>query len=667
METVKVTVNVSQKRVVEIPPIPKNCRTDSSTSGSGDAPVSSMKSTLVDYHENPSMPTSRVHTKFATTYLVSSRRKVIITGVLLFAFILGFQIDPLPAPELAKCDLAQTILCTEIPSSTQQLRATLDPSIVSATTWKTTLLIDMFFLLIYAAHLIAAASLLRVDKRWIKPIVIMTISAAGLDVVENTGIYLALTSLDSISDGLFQTIRWTAMIKFLLLCGICGLLSRAGWRSPSPWWLRLLFAVTLLLAMMSPIAFWWRTMWNFVGLCVVLGCTSVWIFACVEKKLPASKDTPSPLYRLAKFFLFRMDAEAAHYFVTGWAKRLQTFYPQKVVSILSPSSAMESSPLSQSIWNLTFPNPVGLAGGFDKNADLVTILPALGFGFLEVGSITNKPSLGNTKPRAFRLPSDKALINRMGLNNAGAAQIAKRLAGYRSTVSPTVPLGINVAKTHDPTILGPLAIEDIVSAVRLVGNLGDYLVINVSCPNTKEGKTFEEPEALDNLLNHIQLARNDEKHAQPLLVKLAPQNKEKLSPIVKILKQHQIDGIVATNTSSPNAYSLQTGAAQLEDIGRGGLSGKPLQKSSNAMIRNLFQLTNGQIPIIGVGGIISPLDAYSKIRSGASLVQMYTGLVYQGPGLINRTNRALAWLLHKDGFTNISQAVGIDWNADSSP
>ncbi len=328
--------------------------------------------------------------------------------------------------------------------------------------------------------------------------------------------------------------------------------------------------------------------------------------------------------------------------------------------LLRPLFRFEHDALRQSLWGLDFANPVGLAAGFDKNAEFVRFWAALGFGFAEVGSVTAQPSAGNPKPRAFRLPEDRALVNRMGLNNDGALAVTARLG----TTKRTLPLGINLAKTHDPAILGDAATEDFLHSFRHLAPLADYVALNVSCPNTAEGRTFEAPDAFDGLLAAVMALRADLALAVPVLVKLSPPPAVAFDPgpvdeLIDLALGHGVAGFVATNTAADRA-GLTTKTTRLEEIGRGGLSGAPLAERATALVRHLYRRTEGRVPIIGVGGVDSAEAAYRKIRAGASLVEVYTGMVFEGPGLVARINRGLVRLLERDGFGSIADAVGRD-------
>ncbi len=358
------------------------------------------------------------------------------------------------------------------------------------------------------------------------------------------------------------------------------------------------------------------------------------------------------MYPLLRPLLFRLDAEAAH----GAAVRAARL-GQRVPALLRPFR-FEDPALGQRLWGREFANPVGLAAGFDKNAALVRFWAALGFGFAEVGSVTARPSAGTPAPRAFRLPRDRALVNRMGLNNDGADAVAERLR----EASRAIPLGINLAKTHDPAILGEAATEDFLYSFRRLAPLADYVALNVSCPNTAEGKTFEEPVAFDGLLTAVMAEQEALGLRVPVLAKLSPPadlsfDLGPVDELVGIALARGVAGFVATNTAGDRA-GLRTEAARLAEIGRGGLSGRPLADRATALVRHLYRRAEGRLPVIGVGGVDSAEAAYAKVRAGASLVEVYTGLVYEGPGLVGRINRSLVRLLERDGFASVGEAVG---------
>lgn len=367
------------------------------------------------------------------------------------------------------------------------------------------------------------------------------------------------------------------------------------------------------------------------------------------------------MYQFIRPLLFGLDAERAHRASTGTARIAQAVSLSPVESLFR----FAHPSLHQTLWGHSVRNPVGLAAGFDKNGRLVHFWGALGFGLAEVGSVSANPSEGNPRPRAFRLPDDRALINRMGLNNEGAERVAARLRSARNG-EPELPLlGINLAKTHDPDIMGAAAVSDFRASFRRLAPLADYIALNISCPNTREGKTFEAPDALDALLAEIFAERAGLDLDVPVLLKLSPPLSEQvafdsqLEEIVALAQTHGVHGFIATNTASDRA-GLTTSPEKLEAIGPGGLSGPPLAARATRLVRLLYRKTSGELPIIGVGGVDGPEAAYRKIRAGASLVQCYTGLIYEGPGLVKRIKKGLVRLLERDGFGSVGEAVGVD-------
>jgi dihydroorotate dehydrogenase len=308
--------------------------------------------------------------------------------------------------------------------------------------------------------------------------------------------------------------------------------------------------------------------------------------------------------------------------------------------------------LEMQVAGLRFPNPVGLAAGFDKNAFAVGAFPTLDFGFVEVGTVTPRPQVGNPSPRLFRIPADQAVINRLGFNNDGATVVARRLR-----LSPrSVPVGINLGKNADTPL--EQAIDDYCAGLEALFDVADYVVVNVSSPNTPGLRTLQAKEKLYILLGGVQacnrsLAQRRQMQPRPLFVKISPDlEPEALDDVVAAVEACAFDGIIATNTT------LERGGLTTPTTEAGGLSGRPLRQRSTAVIRHVYRRGQGRIPIIGVGGIFSADDAYEKIRAGASLVQLYTGLIYRGPGLPHRINVGLVRLLQRDGLTHLSQAVG---------
>ena len=291
--------------------------------------------------------------------------------------------------------------------------------------------------------------------------------------------------------------------------------------------------------------------------------------------------------------------------------------------------------LERNLFGLHFPNPVGLAAGLDKDAVLVDELENFGFGFIEIGTLTPRSQAGNPQPRLFRLPEDKALINRMGFNNGGAEAAAERLSKRKAKII----IGGNLGKNKDTP--NEEATEDYIKAYQALYPVVDYFVVNVSSPNTPNLRALQEREPLERLLTQLQELNNQQGKRKPILLKIAPDlNEHQLSDILDLAEKTQLDGLIATNTTIDRS-NLQTLQQEVEAIGAGGLSGQPLSRRSTEIIRFLHKESGGKMPIIGVGGIMSPTDALEKLEAGASLVQVYTGFVYKGPALIKEINRAI--------------------------
>ncbi|ARS90214.1 quinone-dependent dihydroorotate dehydrogenase [Natrarchaeobaculum aegyptiacum] len=295
-----------------------------------------------------------------------------------------------------------------------------------------------------------------------------------------------------------------------------------------------------------------------------------------------------------------------------------------------------------------FPNPVGVAAGFDKNAEVTHALEALGFGFAEIGTVTPYPQVGNERPRLFRLREDEGMINRMGFNGQGMERVKARL---ETDGVPDVPLGVNVGKMN--TSSEEEAIEDYRRVFDRLSPFADYVVVNVSCPNTPDSFDESSPEHLRAVFETLE-AEND--RDLPLLVKIGPDAPaDSVRELVDVVVDLELDGIVATNTSTS-----REGLDSPERDEWGGLSGKPIEDRSTEVVRTIAEHTDGNLPIVGVGGVDSAGSAYAKIRAGASLVQLYTGFVYGGPATASRINRGLVTLLERDGFRSVEEAVGAD-------
>lgn len=332
--------------------------------------------------------------------------------------------------------------------------------------------------------------------------------------------------------------------------------------------------------------------------------------------------------------LFSMDAERVHHLVF----KLLTLSGKLpgIKSLLKSIFQYKDTKLTRNLLGLHFENPVGLAAGFDKDAKLVDELSCLGFGFIEIGTLTPKPQPGNDKPRLFRLPADQALINRMGFNNGGVAEASQRLRKRSSKVIVGGNIGKNKLTPNDQ------AFEDYAICVNELHPHVDYFVVNVSSPNTPGLRELQEKEPLRNLLADVKQLAASKPSPKPVLLKIAPDlTSTQLDDIVGILKETKTDGVIATNTTI-SRENLVTPKEQLDKMGNGGLSGKPVADRSNEVIRYLRAKLGEGYPIIGVGGVMTPEDAVKKMKAGADLVQIYTGFVYEGPGFVKRINKELA-------------------------
>lgn len=310
--------------------------------------------------------------------------------------------------------------------------------------------------------------------------------------------------------------------------------------------------------------------------------------------------------------------------------------------------------LRTALWGRDFPGPVGIAAGFDKNGEVPGPLLKLGFGFVEAGTVTPKPQVGNPKPRIFRSPRDRAVINRMGFPGGGAGVFKANIESFLAAAPrPAGVLGINIGMNKDQTEPG----KDYAALIRTLGPMADYLTINISSPNTPGLRDLQDPEFLGPLLAVLLDEREKAcgAHPPPLLVKLAPDlNEAQMEGIAKTLLAAGVDGVILTNTTLARPDSLPPGFAQE----KGGLSGQPLKDRATEVIRRFYALTGGKLPIIGVGGIETADDAWDKIRAGASLVQLYTGLVYRGPTIAREINAGLAERLRTTGMASLTEAVG---------
>ena len=306
-----------------------------------------------------------------------------------------------------------------------------------------------------------------------------------------------------------------------------------------------------------------------------------------------------------------------------------------VLKLLSVWYAVKSKKLERNLFGLTFKNPVGLAAGFDKDAKLIDELATFGFGFIEIGTLTPKPQPGNDKPRLFRLPADQAVINRMGFNNQGVEVAVERLKRRKSTVMVGGNIGKNKITSNEN------AVEDYTQCVDELYPYVDYFVVNVSSPNTPNLRVLQEKEPLKKLLSAVKARSLAKEKPRPVLLKIAPDlNDDQLIDVVEILQETNTDGVIATNTTI-SREGLETSSDQIARIGNGGLSGKPLASRSTEVISFLRARLGASFPIIGVGGIMSADDAIDKLNAGADLVQIYTGFIYEGPGLVKAISKRI--------------------------
>lgn len=352
------------------------------------------------------------------------------------------------------------------------------------------------------------------------------------------------------------------------------------------------------------------------------------------------------LYSIIRSLLFCLDAEDAHGLAIHALKASPRFL------LRGYDDSLLHTTLTTKAGALSFPNPVGLAAGFDKQAEVIAPILDLGFGFTEIGSITPLPQAGNPRPRLFRVPEAKAVINRFGFNSEGIEACRTRITAYRADATPRAGLlGINVGKNKETED----AAADYIKGIRAFAPLADYLTANISSPNTPGLRDLQRREPLQNLLTQIVAARNEGTHKPPLFIKIAPDlSDEQKEDIAELSLTSGIDGIIIGNTTITRPPEIPAALAQEA----GGLSGAPLRTLSTRVLADIYRLTKGQIPLIGCGGIASGADAYDKIRAGASLVQLYSAMVYEGIGLAARINRELAVLLKRDGFKSVNEAVG---------
>jgi dihydroorotate dehydrogenase len=375
--------------------------------------------------------------------------------------------------------------------------------------------------------------------------------------------------------------------------------------------------------------------------------------AGVENMKALDERKHSPMYSSLRKLLFQMNPETAHDWAIYGLKMMQAI--PALANGIAKSMMLQDSRLQTQLWDLSFPNPIGLAAGFDKHANVYPALAALGFGFVEVGTLTPRPQPGNPAPRLFRLPADEGLINRMGFNNHGVEEARRTFARL---TRPSIPIGINLGKNKETP--NEEAAGDYCQGMETLYHHGDYFVINISSPNTAGLRDLQHVDALPGLLQAI-LKKRKELTAKngvqrPILLKLSPDlSSEQLTDVVNIALSVGIDGIIASNTTL-SREGLQSPHRQE----KGGLSGKPLTQISTAVIRHIYSLTQGKVPIIGVGGIFTGRDAYEKMRAGANLVQIYTSLIYRGPSIAKWIQQELLAWMEQDHLSSMQEIVGLD-------
>ena len=346
------------------------------------------------------------------------------------------------------------------------------------------------------------------------------------------------------------------------------------------------------------------------------------------------------MFSILKPFIFTLDPEVAHDLAINSLKL--NVLPKNLFKV------DDEELLETKLFNQSLPNPIGLAAGFDKSAEVYNSLFKLGYGFVEVGTVTPKRQLGNPKPRVFRLEKDQALINRLGFNNHGSEIVSKRILEN----IPNGFLGINVGPNKDTKNKE----EDYYHCLSKLHSCAGYLTINISSPNTEGLRDFHEKKEFEKLLIGINKIKEEKNILKPLAVKLSPDiNDSEISEIIELIFKYKVNGIIISNTTDRNRDNL----SDFQKNEKGGLSGKPLNDLSSSLIKKFYKETKGKVQIIGVGGVDSGQSAFDKISSGANVVQLYTGMVYKGPGIVKEMKRELISILKKENIKNISEAVGI--------
>lgn len=354
---------------------------------------------------------------------------------------------------------------------------------------------------------------------------------------------------------------------------------------------------------------------------------------------------------ILKPIFFSFDPEFMHDFFVWFGEKLGSFFLGRW--IVGVFCEYDHPSLHSSVVGIEFNNPVGLAAGFDKDVRLTNIIPSVGFGFMEVGAVTQYPYGGNKGLRLARLPEDKSIIVYYGLKNIGAEAVERKIR----KLTFKIPVGLNIAKTNRADIKGEKSIEDYVATYKMLASHFAYVTINISCPNAQDGCTFQDPKLLDSLLT----ALTKEKKLCPVFLKLSTHlTTEEVDAILAVVdKYHFVDGFIIGNLSKRrDILHMKSSPEKMNVIPQGGISGQPLKEISTNLIRHIYKKTEGKYVIIGLGGIFTAEDAYEKIRAGASLVQIITSLIYVGPQVVKRINKGLVELIRRDGYANISEAVG---------
>ena len=344
------------------------------------------------------------------------------------------------------------------------------------------------------------------------------------------------------------------------------------------------------------------------------------------------------MFDILRPFLFKINPETAHSLAINALK----------FGNIASIKINKSPRIETSIFNEKIHSPIGVAAGFDKNAEVYNSLFNLGFGFVEVGTVTPKPQFGNSRPRVFRLEEDEALINRLGFNNQGCEEISLRIKKNK----PKGLLGINIGPNKDSSD----RIKDYTTCLKKFINLASYITINISSPNTENLRDFHKTSELNNLIKSILEEKNNSNSSTPIAVKISPDlSSNQVEKISQILIDNKIETIIISNSTDRN----REGLTNMNRFEKGGLSGKPIEKISNRIINEFYNLVGKQIKIIGVGGVDSAKSAYEKILSGATLVQLYTGMVYRGPRIAAQINNGLIKILEQEGINNINDVVGL--------